>query len=271
MQLLPRYLVNNRTTIVANEAGFVTEYKPVYQRHIQVYKGIDNILEFKLLNVDQKPIDLAIKGYTPKFQAFDESKNLVIEHNGTLVPGDDSAATRGLFTVTITDNDLLGIKQQYLSYNIYLEDANNNPVITYTDTHFGNNGIIYVSSEAFPGPRATYSISTFVEDDVLSGDPDDSVWRSDTLSAEPGINGNEALHTAVVYTSGYVGSLIVQATLDNQITSNNTNNWTDVATLSFTGNENEPTPVNFNGVYSHLRFIATDNPADKISKILVRN
>jgi hypothetical protein len=80
MQLIPRYLVKNRTTILANEAGFITEYKPVYQRHINVYRGIDNVLDFKVLNADQKPID--ITNYTPKFQAFDENKLLVAEYDG---------------------------------------------------------------------------------------------------------------------------------------------------------------------------------------------
>ena len=271
MQLIPRYLVNNKTTIIANEAGFVTEYRSVYQKHIQVYKGIDNILQFKLLNADQKPIDLTVKGYTPKFQAFDENKNLVIEHDGIIVAGDDSSTTRGLFTVTVSDSDLLNIKQQYLSYSIHLLDSTNTPVITYTDTHFGNNGIIYVSSEAYPGPRDTWTVQTFLEDNGVAGDPTDNTWVSETITAEPGINGNEALHTAVVYTSNYVGDVKVQATLDNQILSGNTNNWADITTLSFTGSETEPTPVNFNGVFSHLRFKADSNPADKITKILVRN
>ena len=52
MQLIPRYLVNNRTTIIANEAGFVTEYRPVYSRQIKVYSNIDNVLEFRVLNAD---------------------------------------------------------------------------------------------------------------------------------------------------------------------------------------------------------------------------
>ena len=40
MQLTPRYLVDNKITIIANDAGLITEYRPVYQRHIKVYKGI---------------------------------------------------------------------------------------------------------------------------------------------------------------------------------------------------------------------------------------
>jgi hypothetical protein len=263
MQLAPRYLVNNRTTIIADVAGFVTEYRPVYSRQLKVYKGIDNVLEFRVLNADQKPVN--ISSYTPKFQAFDENKNLIIEHDGVLITGDDSAASRGLFKVTITDNDLLNIKQQYVSYNIHLVDNTSlEPVITYSSSYFENNGIIYVSSEAFPGPKATGSVSTFNE--VSENTP---YWISSTINAEPGINGNEALHTAVIYTSSYVGDVVVQATLDNTITESS--NWADITTVSFDGSETEPKPVNFNGVFSFLRFKATANPADKITKIFVRN
>ena len=116
MQFTPRYLVNNLTTIVANDAGFVTEYRPVYQRQLKVYKGIDNVLQFRLLNADQKPVTTSV--YTPKFVAYDETNTLVIEHDGSIQQLDDSSATRGMFTVTITENDLLNIPSQYLKYNI---------------------------------------------------------------------------------------------------------------------------------------------------------
>jgi|TARA_B110000305_G_scaffold232254_1_gene286911 hypothetical protein len=260
MQLTPRYLVNNKTTIVTNDAGFITEYRPVYQKHINVYRGIDNVLDFKVLNADQKPIDIA--NYTPKFQAFDENRLLVIEHDGELLPGDDSAPTRGLFKVTVSDNDLLNIDQQYLSYNIHLVDNTTSvPVLTYSNTNFGMNGTIYVSESAFPGPAAATSIITFTEDN--------GVWNSEATNAQPGINGNDALHTAVVYTDSYIGNVVVQATLENQVTG--TTVWTDIATVTLVGTETEPTPVNFNGVFSYVRFVTTADPADKITKILVRN
>ena len=41
------------------------------------------------------------------------------------------------------------------------------------------------------------------------------------------INGNEALHTAAVYTSSYIGDVVVQATLDNQVTGST--QWADIA------------------------------------------
>jgi len=265
MQLIPRYLVKNRTTIIANEAGFIVEYKPVYTRQLKVYKGIDNVLEFKLLNADQKPLD--VDRYTVKFQAFDENNSLIIEHDGVnLQEGDSTGYTnKGLFKVTITENDLLNVKQQYLSYNIHLIDGvDDSNVLTYSSAYFENSGTIYVSNDAFPGPRATYSVTTFTP--VTENTP---YWTSESLNAEPGINGNEALHTAVIYTDSYVGDVVVQATLDNQVVG--TTSWADITTITFTGTETEPTPVNFNGVFSHLRFKATVDPANKISKILVRN
>jgi len=261
MQLLSRYLVKNRITIIADVAGFITEYRPVYNRQVQVYKGIDNILEFRLLNADQKPINT--EGYTPKFRAFDETNNLVLEKDGTVLD-DGSTATKGLFTVTITENELLNLKQQYLSYNIYLIDSAGDNILTYTDTHFGMDSIIKISTEAFPGPKNSINITSFTETGVNSG-----IWTSSTLDAQPAINGNEALHTAAVYTASYSGDVVVQATLDNQVTEST--QWADVATLTFSGTETTPTPVNFNGVFSHIRFKTDANPADKITKVLVRN
>ena len=255
MQLIPRYLVNNRTTIIANEAGLVTEYRPVYQKHIQIYKGIDNILEFKILNADQKPIDLT--NYTTKFQAFDENKSLIIEHDGVNIN-----PTKGLVKVTVSQNDLLNFDQQYFSYNVHLVDANLTATLTYTDSHFGMNGIMYVSDEAMPGPLISKSASTI---SVLSDDE----WEIGPVAAEPGINGNEALHTAAFYTDGYIGDVVIQATLENQVT--NQTSWANVVTVTFDGTETEPTSVNFNGVYSYLRFYTEIDPANKITKVLVRN
>lgn len=263
-----RYLVSNRINILANEAGHITEYRSVYSRQLTIYKGIDNVLEFRLLNADQKPLD--VDRYTPKFVAFDENKNMIIEHDGVnLQVGDSTSYTnKGLFKVTVTENDLLNVKDQYLSYNIYLVDFDGTNVLTYANEWFGMNGVIKVSGQAFPGPAVAHNVSTFTENLGLSN-VDDSVWISETITAEPAINGNEALHTAVVYTSNYTGTVIVQATLDNQITTGTV--WSDISTLTFTGSETEPTPVNFNGVFTYLRFKTSANPAGTITKILVRN
>jgi hypothetical protein len=329
MQKTYRYLAKNQVTIVANLAGFITEYRPVYQKTLNVYRGIDNLLHFEVKNHDQKPVSLA--GYTPKFMMFDENNNLVVEHDGTVlddvvskttsaaesaadttlefsstsgiavgqtvtgtyikrntlvsaiagntvtlnksssaaVPAGTSItfqtnAQKGVFTINVTENDLLNLKQQYAKYAIYLVDSTGAKTLTYSEAHFEAKGTIFIDGFAFPGPLDTYSINGFVSDQA---EPED--WSTESLDAQPGLNGNIALHTAVFYTNEFAGDIVVQGTLENQVTLNTS--WANITTVTLDGTETEPTPVNFNGVFSHLRFYTETNPTDKISKILVRN
>lgn len=258
MQLVPRYLVKNRIDVVANLAGFTTEYKPVYKRQALVYKGIDNVLEFRLLNADQKPINT--EGYVPKFRAYDQNNTLVIDHDCTVLD-DGSSATRGLFSVTVTENDLLNLTDEFLKYSIYLVDLDTNErILTYTDTHFGADAVIKISSEAFPSPKESKTITSFFDAGLT--------YVSSSIDADPSINNNEALHTVAIYTDGYIGTVSVEATLENQISG--TTDWATLETLTFTGSETEPTPVNFNGVFSYIRFRTSADPVT-IPKILVRN
>jgi hypothetical protein len=261
---ISRYLVSNRIQILANEAGYVTEYKPVYQRNINVYRGISNTLEFRLKNADQKPV--AVDDYTIHFAAFDEDHRQVLRYSSNNQRSDIvKLAPTGLFSVTIPGNDLLNINQQYLSYTIVLEDNSGHQSITYTDEWFGAVGTLYVSSEAFPGPAAAKVIEFPLQSIGFDGE-----WSTDVVDAEPSINGNEALHTAAVYSNGYTGTIEVQATLDNQILGEQ-NTWTTVGTLTFDGEETQPKPINIKGVFSYIRFVADNDPTDKIKKILVRN
>jgi len=316
------YLLKNRVQLEANLTGYISEYRSVYKKQVEITRGIDNTIEFEVRNQDQKALSLL--EYTPKFIAFDENKVMVIEKDGTvlddvvtktltadsventqtitltstagLVVGQtvtgnnikdktlisqvtDTTVTlnkttrgivasgtvltfqsyfkKGMFNVVVNENDLLNIKSQYLSYAVYLVKNDNSKVLTYSNTDFTTNGIIYVDDNTFPGPSATYSVTRFTNS------------LTEAINAQPGINGNEALHTAAFYTDGYDGTITIQATLDNQITSDS--NWADIDTISFTGTETQPTATNFNGVYTYIRFSASKDPTNTISKILIRN
>lgn len=263
MQITPRYLVNNRITIIANEAGYITEYRPVYQRHVQVYKGIDNTLQFKLINSDQKPINTS--QYTPYIVLFDENKNQILEKQCDVLD-DGSTAQRGLFTVRLTDGELLNIDEQYISFTIYLVDSKGDKVLTYSDSHFGASGTIYFSSEAFPGPKQSHVVSTFTKVDKV--EDEDDYWISEVSNLNPEENNNEAVHTAAIYSSEFSGTVTVEVTLENQITG--TTSWAEVESVDL-NNNTQPVPVNFRGVYRFIRFTTKTDPSDKISKILMRN
>lgn len=262
MQLIPRYLVKNKVDIISNDTGYSVEYRPVYSRQLKVYRGIDNDFQFRLLNADQKPIRITD---TPVIVVFDENNNKIIERDCTVQDDGSSVSLKGMFTATVTENDLLNIKQQYLHYNVYLNGETSN-TLTYADRQFGSAGIMYVDGMAFPGPKASVNVENFYQEQDYWVAGSDS---ADQITAHPEINGNTALHTVAVYTDSYVGTIEVQGTLDNQITG--VNNWTTVSTLTFDGTEDAPMPANFNGVFTFLRFKLSADPTNKVTKILVRN
>jgi len=272
MQLIPRYLYNNSIDVVSNDIGFVTEYRPVYSRQVKVYKGVDNKIQFRMLNADQKPVD--ISGHRIEFHAFDDEKNLVLEYDATIQDDGSTNSTKGMFYVTVTENDLLNLPSQYLSYSVFDMEACDQKVVTYSNGHFGACGTIYIDDCTSPTILPSLEVNNW-----LTVDGSTTVWvaGNDELTkicAQPKINKNEALHTVQFYTdahndNGYVGNVKIQGTLDNQI--DEFTNWFEVSSVTFDGTEVRPVLTSFNGVYSYLRFEADTNPADKLLKVLIRN
>ena len=103
----------------------------MYNRQIQLYRGIENKLDFRILNADQKPVD--ISNYTVHLKMFDENKTLIVDVPGTILD-DGSTVTRGMIVVTISASDLLSIKDQYVTYTLLVQDETNGTRLTYSDT-----------------------------------------------------------------------------------------------------------------------------------------
>ena len=263
MQLIPRYLVKNRINLVSSETGFVVEYRPVYTRQLKIYRGIDNRIQFRLLNADQKPVQVL---GTPVFVAFDENNNKVLQYFAEVIDDGSTRDTRGMFEVVITENDLLSIGQQYLHYNVYIEEDIDHRTLTYANRNFDGSNTIFVDGKSFPGPKKSLVVDSFypVGDLWIAGNT-----AADSIFANPGLNGLDALHTIAVYSNQYQGNIKVQATLENQISG--VNNWFDVVELDLDGTETEPVVKNFNGVYRYLRFVFDNDPNNSVEKILVRN
>jgi len=103
MQKISTYLYPNRIQLLADLAGFNVEYTNVYQRTVNIYKGINNTLEFEFKNADQKRID--ISPYTLTFTVMDNSGNQVLQETvtqaDTTLNGISISRTGGLATVTL--------------------------------------------------------------------------------------------------------------------------------------------------------------------------
>jgi hypothetical protein len=243
MQLTPRYLVKNSINLIANHAGLGVEYRPVFQRNIRITRGIDNVIQFRLLNADQKPVVIAGQ---PVFVAFDETGRLIFERPCDILDDGSTTRTLGVFTVTITDDDLLSVQQQYLKYNVYLLDSAGQRQITYANTDFASSGIIYVDAGSYPtGPENLQFDQWYTQDDHWYSTPN----RHGTEN----VSGN---HTLSITGNGYQGIITVEATLE----SSSGINWFSVISAELTGAEAEPVILNFTGAFVHIRLRADTDP-----------
>lgn len=259
MQLVPRYLVKNRINIVSNTAGLVVEYRPVYQRTIRITKGVDNIVEFRMLNADQKPV---IVTGTPVFVAFNDQLEKVLELPCNVLDDGSSLDTRGLFTVNITNNDLLSIPQQYLKYNIYILDNNGNKSVTYVNTDFTSSGVLFVDGMSYPMSVPSVEISNYfkIGSKWYSGSD-----NNDASFVKPEIANSNGNHTVAVYPNGYTGTVVIQGTLDGSTGLN----WFNIKTLDMNGTN--PVCETFNGAYTFIRFELDTDPEPNTPKIVIRN
>ena len=145
MQVIPRYLVTNKTIIVIDEQGTVTEYRKVYEKNQSVYKGIDNTLTFEVKNGDQKPVEIA--GYTPRLIAYDQDRQVVLDIDGVL------KSLKGQFTITVTADSLDNVQGQYLQYIVTLNpDDSTTNILTYADAQYDAEGTLEIKETYTSSP-----------------------------------------------------------------------------------------------------------------------
>lgn len=174
MQKIQSYLYPNRITIIADLAGFTTEYRKVYARTVKIYGGIDNTIQFEVLNADQKRID--ITGYAElNMNIMDYSNNAVATYPITPL------STTGLGTVTLLSDDFADLDLQKFKYTITGYNTTNGDVLFYTDTQFNAVGTLDYVGEALPTIRDEITYKDFTAEIDLQGQP---IWHSSSIPAK---------------------------------------------------------------------------------------
>lgn len=165
MRKISSYLYPNRVQLLADLASFNVEYTNVYQRNVKIYNGVDNTIEFDIKNADQKRIDLSVFQQIT-LTVMDASGNELSNSPYTVTP----TALKGIATVTIPQEDLADLTDQFLRYSVTaLQDSRD--VILYADTRFGMAGTIELDGSAMPTIRDDRVYDTFTAEIDLKGVP----------------------------------------------------------------------------------------------------
>lgn len=261
MQKILCYLVPNRIRVIADMAGFITEYRQVYQRKIKLYKGINNVITFDVRNADQKKVDL--RGQDPIANFFDTEHKLIWTKVGTVNP-----AKPALFTVTIEKNELDAIENQSLKVTTFLRNSDSTGIyeqIVYNDTQFG----VGVPVDIEYGVEASFRRPEILTNFLLNFG--DQKYYSDIVPFGPvindDVNGDSTNTTSITYYPGaFRGIVEVQATTNQSTAYGNV--WTTVATNTVVNSSSFTIDIAGNYTFIQFSFPAESGMFDKI---VVRN
>ena len=271
MQTIQRYLLTNSVIVYQN--GYHGRNSKVYDRRLQVYRGVYNPITFTFKNEDQKKQDIVGKTYT--FNIVDtESKKAVVTRTLKILDDGSTIDSKGTASVEITEGDLQPLDAKFYEYSIQEVLTDGSTVVTYADTSYVSAGTIEVLDGAYPQFNASTSVTQFTG----TGGP--LAKTSGSINAKPGTNNNKALHTIAVYLHDFAGSFKVQGTMSSDP---ETSDYFDItldgeseSTVTFELPETKVADYNFTGVYHSVRFcwdngssMAPDNTG-KIDKILYR-
>jgi len=259
------YLYPNVQTFYTDLVASTTGYRKMYNRTLNLYKGIDNTFSVKLLNGDQKLLNVV--GQTLFWTLLDKDTAEVKFQTSIVVNGGFNSQV----PITIGEGDLESINSGKYIYSVFLVDSNNKKTILYGDSQYGASVPVEVISNSFPQiyPSQEVDSSSFTNSGYV-GSTGSSLYTS-ALNARPELNNhNNALHTVAVYSTNYSGIVNIEATLENGVT--DVTNWATVDSISISSTDTI-NYTNFNGIYTFVRFrmIAGNMNTGTVDKILYRS
>jgi len=212
MQKIQSYLYTNRIQLLADVAGFTTEYTNVYQKTVKIYNGVDNVLEFDIKNADQKRIDLATLSNI-ELNVMDATGTALPTSPYTITP----TSTKGIATVTIPDVDLDEYTTQFFKYSV-TASKDGLTVPLYADSRFGVAGTMELISNAMPTFRDDRVYNTFTGEIDFAGNV---MHRSSAIPAKfYETVATENLTFQVSISSGFLGKVYLEGTTDMTVSVN---------------------------------------------------
>ena len=243
------YLLTQSHSVVYSTSGSTPNRNmTMYARNLKVYKGAKNPIVIEMKNSDQKAVDITGKTFVFNVLDQDERKTL-ISKTGTI-----TNASKGKVQFDITEGDLSSVNGSYLNYSI-LDNTSGERGVVYVDDQYGAKGNI----EVIDGPYSQFKESSSI---TLPDSNAVSITNVNYLN-----HSNSALHTCQISFTSFTGVLKIEGSMA-AVSELDADEWFTIKTKTYTGQTSNDF-INFNGVYSHVRFSRTLT-SGTIDKILYR-
>ena len=259
MQKLNGYIETQYLSVLYSpDTTTVNRSRTVYARPIKLYRGITNTVQLRLLDNDQKSVNVSNKTFV--LNIVDPTTYLVIK-NKTVTLGNTTQSQAGKVDFALTSTDMSTTNAGRFIYSIYELNSDSSKTIIYSDDDYDADGQIQI----FDAPYVGFSASTEVTFSTMTAST--TTDNSSYALAHAHLD-TDSLHTAQYYLVGYTGTITVQITVDADPSSLLDSDWVDLSNTTYTA-ETGSVSVNFTGNYTAVRFKSVKT-AGTITKVLYR-
>ena len=262
MLKLPVYLYANVTPVILDLDHNQRINNIMYQRELQIQKGVQNTFQFQFQNSDQKPIDVSTSSFV-FVMVNATNQQLVLEKQVEIIDDGLTRNFKGLAQVTLIESDTQDLQESAYTFGLKVLNPDGNTYSpTYSNTYYGAGGVVKLKQDIYPVAKPSYEIPLSTK--ISNGDPSHNMydfWGGPSF-ADPQLKSNSGLYTVAFYLNNFAGTYSVEGCLDNQPAQlgNANANFATITSGTITTNTTGVVYVNFNGVYSYLRFKSTPAP-----------
>lgn len=149
------YLYVPRQVVVTLSGNSPRRYETVYAKNLKLHKGVDNKIQFKFINQEQKAVDITGKEITIRVISFDGTQVLIKKALTLTLP------LTGLAEFQLLSTELDGIAAQKAMYSIEIPSGSFDLPV-FVDSSSGARGVMDIEDSILPKhiPSVEISIPT---------------------------------------------------------------------------------------------------------------
>lgn len=237
----------------------------MYNRNLKIYRGVDNRLEFRVKNSDQKP-----QPVTGKFFVFNlmsrDTKSLSLRQDCVI---DDGPS--GKISVTIPSALLDYLEPGFYEFSLVYEvrvpaDAGSYVVTekgpTYIDSQYGAVAVVEIIDNVEGEPLPSHKVSEFKR--YVQPWHDEDYFESGLIYSNSQLVTANSIHTFQFYFTNYTGRVTIQGSIDE---GSDPQIWSDLKTIQYLGADKEY--ENLVGKYNFFRIRHMPYAADVVGSFQV--
>ena len=287
MQHASVYLYSNKIDVFINPIdSFLSEtYHNVYTRNLKIYRSVDNTIEIRVKNSDQRAANINNDMYLVFTLTTHENQQLILKKDCYI-----KDRSLGIASVTITKEQMLKIEKGYYRYSIVqekrepIESGSDEYVVvrtlpTYVDTAYDMIGEVEVAGDVIGSAIPSVTINKFSYVNPIGlGEEEPVFYTSSIVDANPFTTDPQTMHTFQFYFGDtYEGEVVIQASIEEQGATPGHGSWIDVESFETYDEAAYKDYVTITGKYNWFRikhYPVTDDitgvALGKIDKILYR-